>query len=274
MYIKKLFECGQNILEIEKIFTHKFKAKSCAREFPKNKTTLAQEKVNARNASNKFRRLVHANFGYGDSHIVLTYDKFHKTADLDLARKDIQKFLRRLRNIYKKRELELKYVSITEYGKKGKSIHHHLIINSKGVEPGIIGNCWDNGGVSINPLDNTGNYEQLTSYLIKQTADIYNNEELGVFHKRWNASKNLVTPQAQVQIVKADSWREDPVIPHGYMMIPDSLTVGVSEVTGYPFQYYRLMRIPGIKISPKKIKMKKRGVKAIGSSRRKNHSKS
>lgn len=64
------------------------------------------------------------------------------------------------------------------------------------------------------------------------------------------------TREVETNIVKADSWREYPKAPKGYMIIPDSIEYGVSEITGYPYQYYRMIKIPD-----KKQKEKKRYVK-------------
>lgn len=242
MYIKKMFECG-NVLEIEKIHTTKYKSKKFKREKSFKKSSEAQIKQNNKNAFKQFRRELNANFTAGDYHMGLTYDKYHRTDDPIKAKEDIQKFLRRLRGLYKHRGLELKYLCVAEYGKKGNSIHFHLVINS-GVELGLIASVWDHGGVNFRPLNGKGDYSGLASYLMKQATDNYQSEK-GVFKKRWSQSSNLVIPLPETQKVSADSWRQDPVIPKGFMLVPDSLEIGVSAVTGYPYQYYRVMRIPG-----------------------------
>ena len=72
------------------------------------------------------------------------------------------------------------------------------------------------------------------------------------FKKRWNSSRNLIIPEPKIEIVSADDWKKDPVVPKGFMLVPDSLIYGVSEVTGYPYQFYRLVQIPSfIKEKPK-----------------------
>ena len=81
----------------------------------------------------------------------------------------------------------------------------------------------------------------------------------GVFAKRWTQSSNLIIPEAVVEIVKADSWRQDPVVPAGYILVQDSLRVGVSEITGYPYQYYRLAAIPKFKNVKRKRKERDHG---------------
>ena len=36
------------------------------------------------------------------------------------------------------------------------------------------------------------------------------------------------------------------------MIIPDSIEYGVSEITGYPYQYYRMIKIPDQKTEGEK----------------------
>ncbi|MHC1718552.1 MAG: hypothetical protein AB9883_07855 [Acidaminococcaceae bacterium] len=274
MYIKNTFKNG-NIFDIEKVHTHKFHPKDFHAE--KNKTSLAQEKVNSRNAAIEFRRKVHENFGFGSFHVICKYDRLHRTEDLQVARHDIQNFMRNLRGLFKRKGVELKYVYISEYGKRGNNIHHHVILSAEGIPTHIIASYWKYGSITFVPFDNTGDYRVLTDYLIKQADSLYQDEK-GLWRKRWNASRNLVNPSVKREIVKADSWREDPVIPKGFMLLPDSLRVGVTEVTGYPYQYYSIIRIPGVKIKPPKrtyrLRKNKKGVEVIGSSGRKNHSES
>lgn len=56
--------------------------------------------------------------------------------------------------------------------------------------------------------------------------------------------KILVKPIVKRKVVSANSWREYPQAPKGYMIIPESIEYGVSEITGYPYQYYRMIKIP------------------------------
>lgn len=242
MYKKKTYICGQTI-EVEKIYTCHCRSKSIHRSKKINKTTEAVEKQNAQNAFKKYRRLINANFKPADYHVVLHNDEFHKTIDPEVAKKNLQQFLRKLRDILKKEGKELKYVSVTEYGPR--SIHHHLLIQNN-IEPAVISEAWQNGSTTFIPLKPNGDYTRLASYHMKQVE--YNRQMgRGVFAKRWTQSSNLIIPEPIVEIVRADSWRQDPVVPVGYVLVQDSLSVGVSEITGYPYQYYRLAAIPKFK---------------------------
>ena len=54
-------------------------------------TAEEMKKVNERNAEAKLRRLINANFGYGDYHLVLTYKKDLRPDPAE-AKKRISKF--------------------------------------------------------------------------------------------------------------------------------------------------------------------------------------
>lgn len=254
MYIRKIWECGK-VREIEKTHSHRFNTKNFTRDPKHEKTSLAVQKQNYNNSFKKLRRIINANFEPSDYLISLTYDDYHKTTDPKQAKKDIEKFLRKIRDIYKKRGVAAKYVSVTELGKTGRSYHHHLVIKSENVPIGIISEIWENGGINFRSLKkmevSLGDYSKVASYILKETYENVH-EQNGVFKKRWNSSRNLIIPEPKIEIVSADDWKKDPVVPKGFMLVPDSLIYGVSEVTGYPYQFYRLVQIPSfIKEKPK-----------------------
>ena len=84
-------------------------------------------------------------------------------------RQDIDVFLRECRKEYRKAGLEFKYIHVMEIGKKGAR-HHHLVVNK--IDTEILQRCWykayeGHNRVKVFPLDDSGNYAELASYLIK-----------------------------------------------------------------------------------------------------------
>ena len=138
MYIKKTYITGK-VIEVEKIYSRRYHPKNSTRSNRINPTSLEMQKMNERNARKKLRRLINANFELGDYSVTLTYDEFNQTKDPEIAKKDLQKFIRKLRDKMHKEGQELKYVSVTEYGKN--TIHHHLVIK-KTADPLIIQLSW------------------------------------------------------------------------------------------------------------------------------------
>lgn len=240
-YVKRTWVTGK-VIEVEKYYTFSYKGKNTTRMPKVNKTPEAMIKVNERNAIKKLRRIINHNFGHKDMHLILTYELSKRPMTKEEAKADIKKFLRRLASRYKKQGYELKYISVPEYGKR--SVHFHLIIN-KGISVDEIGEVWGNGRIHVHPLDKSGDYSQLAEYLIKQTRKTYNDPERAIYKKRWSSSANLEKPEPIVELVKSESWREMPAAPEGYYVITDSIYTDVSDLTGYPYQYYKCLSLTG-----------------------------
>jgi hypothetical protein len=97
----------------------------------------------------------------------LTYKKDQRP-DREESKKELERYLRKVRTIYKRRGHELKYITVTEY--KNKAIHHHLIINMvNSIGAKELNELWDKGRTRFTYLDDTGQYGALAHYLIKET---------------------------------------------------------------------------------------------------------
>jgi len=164
-------------------------------------TSAQMEKVNERNARKKLRHLVNANFGEGDLFLLLTYRG--DPPDPETAKKNLKKFLRKMRKLYGASELELKYIVTTEC--RAKRIHHHLVVNKADV--GEIRKLWEHGFLRLSVLDGSGDYHLLADYLIKETSRTF--REMPT-KKRWTASRNLVRPKEKVKKVKRSRFRDPP----------------------------------------------------------------
>ena len=172
-YVERITRAGKTI-EIERYFTSRYKKPGIRRGDKVKPTTEQQEKINTRQAERKLRILINANYGYGDYHLVLDYIRKKGAPERTKGqmRKDIDRFLRECRKEYRKSGLELKYIHVMEIGKKGAR-HHHLVINR--VDTKILQRCWykayeGHNRVKVFPLDDSGNYAELASYLIKYTG--------------------------------------------------------------------------------------------------------
>ena len=172
-YVERVTKAG-NTIEIERYFTSRYKKKGISRGDKVKPTKEEQEKVNTRQAERKLRILINANYGYGDYHLVLDYIRRKGEPDRtpEQMRQDIDVFLRECRKEYRKAGLEFKYIHVMEIGKKGAR-HHHLIVNK--IDTEILQRCWykayeGHNRVKVFPLDDSGNYAELASYLIKYTG--------------------------------------------------------------------------------------------------------
>lgn len=201
-------------------------------------TPEQMEKANERNAIKKLRLTIAENFTESDAHIVLTYKKNNRPTTEE-ARKNIEKFLRDLRRYYKKQEMELKYIVVTEYLNVG--IHHHLIINS--IDTREITKLWPHGRPHITYLDSEGTYEKLAEYLVKETRKTFKDDN-AVMKKRWSCSKNLKQPVIKKKVIKREKWAKEPKPKKGYYIQKDSVVNGTHNYNGYefPFQFYRMIK--------------------------------
>lgn len=152
-------------------------------------TKECQKKLNQIHAENKCIRLAHANFTPQDTRVDLTYDNKHLPVSDEQSAREITNFLKRVKRYRKKKGLpDLKYIAVTEKGKKKGRYHHHLIING-GLSPQEIVELWGRGYVRTDALQfNEDGIADLVRYLLKKSV---------VSKKKWNASKNLIRPQVK-----------------------------------------------------------------------------
>jgi hypothetical protein len=237
-YIEETVIAGKTI-EISKKHSYRYQKKGIPRSDNAKPTPEAVKKINERNAENNLRRLINTNFTYQDIHLVLTYKRENRPATPEAAKIDLERFLRKLRGYFKKRDAELKYIAVTEY--KNKAIHHHLIINS--MDTRDLTELWKHGQPRPTYLDNSGQYGKLASYLIKETSKNFNSED-SIHGKRWCASKNLEQPKITKRIIPVKSWQKEPKAKKGYVIEKDSIRSGIHEATGYPYQFYRMVKLP------------------------------
>ncbi|WP_321833585.1 rolling circle replication-associated protein [Clostridium butyricum] len=233
-YVMSITKAGKTV-EIEKYYTLRYKSGGTKRGAVVKPTTEEQEKINIRHAEKKLRLRINANFGEGDFHVVWDYKKDERPDTREEMREDADKALRELRKEYRKQGKELKYIHVMEVGTKGAK-HHHLVINH--IDTKILQKCWTKGRVKVFPLDNTGQYGELASYLIKQTCK---SKELQ--SKKWNASRNLIIPEPQKIIINHREWfRAVPKEKRGYYVDKNSVYKGINEKTGFGYFRYTLIK--------------------------------
>lgn len=232
-YIKSTIVAGKTI-EVKKYYSSRYKSKGIVRGERRGITSEEQQEINKKIAEEKLRWRINANFKEGDYHLILDYALSNRPAGKEQMREDINKFLKQLRKEYKKLGIELKYIHVMEIGEKGGK-HHHLVINEIPLK--IIRKCWTKGRIKVFPLDESGNYGELASYLIKQTSK---SKELQ--SKKWNSSRNLIIPEPKKEIIKANKYREEPRAQKGYYIDKNSIVSGISQYDGYPYLKYMMIK--------------------------------
>ena len=158
-------------------------------------TSSIQAKLNQRNAEKKITRLIHNNFTENDIAVHLTYED--EPESIEQAKRDLTNYLRRVKRMRNKLGLsELKYISTTEYGARSGRIHHHVIM-SGGMDRDTVEVLWGKGYANTKRLQfKEDGVTGLAHYIVKDRN----------FYKRWNASRNLVQPEA---IIRDGNMRQD-----------------------------------------------------------------
>lgn len=245
-YVKRTTKAGKTI-EVEYYYTSMYNRKGQSRADKVKPTKEVQKKINNKQAERKLRLLLNANFGYGDYHVILDYIRVKGKPDRtkEEMQTDIAKFLRELRKLYKKAGKELKYVHVMEIGSKGAR-HHHLVINKLDTE--LLQQAWykayeGHNRVKVFPLDDTGNYADLASYLLKYTSEHRAKDDEGaLMGKRYNCSRNLVRPEPQYEICTTRAYfrvRDNIKAPKGYYIVPDSVQQGIASPEYYGYGWFR-----------------------------------
>ena len=231
------------VREIEKWKKPTREAKRQAQRAAKlNESSEAQKKVNLENAERRLRWDINANFVPGDYWLTFTYAKEY-TPSYESCEEDYKKLIRRIRVLYRRAGIELKYVSA--YNEPERRPHIHILAK-QGVPLREIQALWGYGHISIKLLDESRQYKRLAEYIIKHFKN-----KLG--KKKWNASKNLIHPQPREREVSAKNWKDDIKPPKGWM-IDKSIDVekGVNPITGAEYIRYSLLKIPEIEKSGNK----------------------
>lgn len=238
-YIYSETRAGKTIL-VKKYQSSRYHKKGIKRGENREATKESQKKGNLRRDIEKVTLLLNENFGYGDYHLTLTYAPAQRPDGPEGARKDLEKFLRKLRDCYKRAGKELKYLAVTEYGERG-ALHQHIVLNH-GIGTREIQDIWGKGRCAFYPLEKSGEYSHLASYLLKKKNYWKEQGGKGRYFRR---SKNLVMPVTEKHIIKTrDGYYEKPRPRKGYYVDGDTVQTGHTK-DGWPYMSYILVEENG-----------------------------
>lgn len=236
------------VIEIRKKYSSRYGIKGIPRSENRNPTPEDAEKVNQDNAARKLRWKINGNFMGGDYHIVLGYEG-SRNPTREEAISDYNRFIRRARSLYRSEGKEFKFISVMERGQRGeKKVHFHMVVNY--IDTKKLSAIWPCGRIKFFPLDNTGQYSKLASYLIKQTSKTFRSGE--GFKKRFNTSRNLKIPVPKNKVVPHSKWLKEPKAIAGYYIEKERTFNGIGR-NGYPMQFYSMVRV-----QPERKKVRKR----------------
>ncbi len=236
-YIEEVCVAGKTI-EVNKYYSYRYHCKGEKRGIKTKPTSEAQKRVNLRKAAKELRGLMNASFIDGDLLIRLDFFREHFPEGSKMMQDMMQKFIRKLRAEFKKLGRELKYIYVKEIGPRGGR-HVHMIMTK--CDTDILRRCWPHGGIHVDPLISNGQYRKIADYFIKYAAKTEDTEGKLV-GKRWYGSRNLVRPLIQKRIVTANTFRKKVKVKPGYYLEKESLREGISELTGFEYFSYTLIK--------------------------------
>ena len=250
----------------KKYIEHEFKyaglcgAKGETRE-PKKKATPEQiKKQNQWNKEKIVLRTMRDNFVPGDLWITLKLKKGTRMPVKELL-KLRGKFLRKVRDKYKKRNQAFKFMYRIEVGERG-GIHFHIIVNRLEGSPwtaDVVRECWEEltgGHVHFAPVYEEGGFKELADYLVKPNSEeisgqltLFGSEEETKVFSTYGCSRNLSRPEKEEHEYKKRTVRKlieyGPEPTPGYYIDQDSIRYGVNPYTGMSYYYYTEIRLDG-----------------------------
>lgn len=229
-YVKVTYKYGE-FIEVMKHHSSRY-GDHRKRETKTETTTESAQKANDRRKREQLTRILKANFVEGDAHVVLTYKEELSEEE---TKKELKKFFRKLRREMGRREKELKYLYVTEKGKRKGRIHHHMVLNTSDLA--MLRKCWTAGQIRATALYPDKDYEKLADYLTKTLENKKTGEKIT---QAYVGSKNLIIPKPEREVVKANSWKEEPKPTKGYLVVKDSIKTGING-DGYPWQSYMMV---------------------------------
>lgn len=229
------------VRQIKKYKRGNFGAPGEKREKKKKLTPEDVRRQNERNRWRRVQRLILNNFREGDWHLILKYRPEERPETYEETNAHRKKFLDKMRAAYKKAGIPFKWIAVTERGKRGKVLHHHLVIEDirrDGIDTvKLVKRLWTYGSEFFSALYDDGEYEKLAEYIVKAETK----EEGGWC--TYSRSRNLKPPVKTAEDVPHKRWRDPPVAPKGWYVVKDSVYNGINPVTGYPYQHYTIKKL-------------------------------
>ena len=223
-------------------------------------STKAQEKLNQKHRKEKLTRMLHANFTPEDLELHGTYEV--QPENDEEALRDRANYIRSVKRYAKKNNLgEVKYIGVTERGKRGGRYHHHFTIHvEKGIDRDVLEKLWTktegHGYANTKRLQfSEKGLAGLGAYISKSP----------IGYRAWTASRNLVDPEPvtrdgrisgrkakELAEKKQDSTQFETLYP-GYLASSPAEAL-YNDVNGGFYLFLRLYRKDGKFIKPKKRK--------------------
>lgn len=238
---------GGTVIDVEEFHDGRYGAPGKQRTKRAKPTEEQMRKVNAINKARRCRMRLLEYFDAGDCFATWTYEVEKRPPNMDAAKEDFKKAMRKVRAEYKKRGYEVYWIKNIEHGTKG-AWHIHLVINEVGDTASILQKAWEKGGTWFTEIKKSKFYDEdftkLANYITKDEHSTYRKEDgaLGKTRIReasYSTSRNMPLPKAKSD--KLMHWKKDVKPKKGYYIA--SIYEGINPVTHYKYRRYTMFRI-------------------------------
>jgi len=240
--MREVYELGL-VMQVKNFFPGNSGAHGKKRAKKRKCTTEEMKRQNETNRWKRLQRIILKNFKAGDWHLILKYKKGAAPEDYKEAEAQRRKFIGKIRTVYKRAGFPFKWIAVTERGKKGQVLHHHLIIED--ISDGgihtvqLVKKYWTYGNAFFVSLYEDGEYEKLAEYIVKAETK----EECGWC--TYSRSRNLIIPKPKRKVMRRRIWKKEPSAPKGWYVIKDSIINGINPFTDRPYQCYSMRKLTG-----------------------------
>ncbi len=227
-YIQKIVYAGRHIFT-EKCFSARYGKKNIPRGPNTKECTDQQKRINDLQKKKRLVWLLCTNFCKGDWWITLNYRQGERPEDMQTAKNQRAKFIRRIREKLKRQGIPFVYMAMTERGVKG-GLHHHLVVKNN-FDIGLIVKAWEYGKVIIDDVYSESLYD-VAEYFVKGDSE--------KSEKDFTRSQNLAKPKIKIKVIKAERWVSEPKPKKNYEIV--HLWNGFHDFSGFPYQEYVQVR--------------------------------
>ena len=197
-YREKLVEAGDMIFGT--VYAEYRKAGK--RRGPFRETSEVQARNNERRSLEYHRWLLHMNFTRKDYFLTLTFDNENlPTTKADLDR-EIRNYISRVKRIYRRSGIELRYVTIRTDG-EGVRPHCHIYLTG-GVDRDLLELAWGRGYCNVKRVQfNECGISDLAVYTGAQKSGAGEGRpRRRKGEKRWSGSRNLIKPAERTNVTR------------------------------------------------------------------------
>ena len=247
-YCRRVVRAGRTV-EVQFTYPTRFGEKlTRAKHKEESVTPIDVENYNNELAIRKLTQILNENFMPDDWFVTLHYELQNRPDNIEKAKKQLSIFLSVVKKLYIESGVEFKYVKTTAFGDKG-SLHHHIVI-PRGVDTRKITKVWKEiikatqkaRPPQYTALYSDGEYSVLAAYICRQ-GDNSTAKEKNM--RKWTCSRNIKKPEPEeVKTVNKIKWNEPPTPWPGYYIVEESIRAGCNPITGVPYLFYRMVKLP------------------------------